>query len=90
VIGANFNVPLFIAVTTNDLISAWSFSLAASVPLMSGEASQWSRPCEVEAVLEGEQDSTVTPMELAELYGMVTQGQYEFGAHAQRERLADA
>jgi hypothetical protein len=29
-------------------------------------------------------------MELAELYGMVTQGHYEFGAHAQRERLADA
>lgn len=28
-------------------------------------------------------------MDLAELYSLVTQGHYEFSAHAQRERLAD-
>ncbi len=48
-----------------------------------------SAPREVEAVLEGERDATVFPMDLAELHGLVTQGRYEFSAHAQRERLAD-
>lgn len=48
-----------------------------------------SAPREVEAVREGERDATVLPMDLAEIYGLVTHGHYEFSAHAQRERLAD-
>jgi hypothetical protein len=44
---------------------------------------------EVEALLEGERDATVFPMDLAELRGLVIQGRYEFSAHAQRERLAE-
>ena len=37
----------------------------------------------------GERDAIVSPMDLAELNGFVTQGHREFSAHAQRERLAD-